>query len=38
VASIIEKLERDKIIKVIGFDVFIEINKVQYVKQIISEL
>jgi len=38
VASIIEKLERDKIIKVIGFDVFIEINKVQYVKQLISEL
>lgn len=38
VASIIEKLEKDKIIKVIGFDVFIEINKVQYVKQKISEL
>jgi len=38
VASIIEKLEKDKIIKVIGFDVFIEINKVQYVKERISKL
>jgi hypothetical protein len=38
VASIIEKLEKDKIIKVIGFDTFIEINKVQYVKERISKL
>ncbi len=36
VASVIEKLEKEKIIKVIGFDVFIEINKVQYVKERIS--
>lgn len=38
VASIIEKLEKDRIIKVIGSDVFIEINKVQYVKERISKL
>ncbi len=37
-ASIIEKLEKEKIIKVIGFDVYIEINKVQYVKERISKL
>lgn len=38
VAAIIEKLEKDKIIKVIGFDAFIEINKVQFVKERISKL
>ena len=37
-ASIIEKLEKEKIIKVIGFDIYIEINKVQYVKERISKL
>lgn len=38
VASVIEKLEKEKVIQVTGFDVFIEINKVPYVKERISKL
>ena len=38
VSALIEKLEREKVIKVVGSDMFIEINKIQYVKNRIALL
>lgn len=38
VSNLIEKLEREKIIKVVGSDMFIEINRIQYVKERIAIL
>ena len=38
IARLIDKLEHEKLIKVIGSDIFIEINKTQFVKDRISTL